>query len=283
MLEGHSFAPNAERHFVFRIGDRAVSAQQTPRQNDILAALPLEDYERLLPNLEFVPLPEGCTVHGAADREGYLYFITAGIVSRLYLTENNSFTELATTGSEGVVGIGSFLGGGSSVGQSLVVSAGHAYRVPANLLQDEFEHHGRLLQLLLRYTQALIAQVAQIAACNRHHSLKQQLSRWILSCLDRLPSNELAVTQELIAHMLGVRREGITVAAGKLQREGLIQYARGHIVVLDRPRLEAQACECYAVVKREYDRLLDPQNTRRNSVVHDTGHPYRMEWSHRRC
>ena len=235
---------------------RAPSAPHTPRQNQLLAALPLEDYARLLPELVPVPLPLGSNVHRAGDQEKYLYFLTAGIVVRFCVTQDGASAEIAITGSEGVIGVASFLGGESTPNQAVVLSPGYAYRLAADLLKNEFEHDGPLPHLLLRYTQALITQTGQIAVCNRHHSLEQQLCRWILSCLDRLPSNELNMTQELIASMLGVRREGVTEAAGKLKKAGLINFSRGHITVLDRPQLEAQVCECYAVVKREYDRLL---------------------------
>jgi len=201
-------------------------------------------------------LPLGRTVHRAGDLEKYLYFLTAGIVSRFCATKNGASAECALTGSEGVIGVASFLGGAGTPCGAVVLSAGYAYRLEAELLKDEFEHGGPLAHLLLLYTQALLTQTGQIAVCNRLHSLEQQLCRWLLSSLDRLPSNELAVTHELIAHELGVRREGVTEAAGRLQKAGLIHYARGHIAVLDRPGLEAQACECYAVIKREYDRLL---------------------------
>jgi CRP-like cAMP-binding protein len=274
MLEQHSFRPYPETRFACRDRMYGMSAQHTPRQNHLLAALSLADYERLLPDLELVPLPLGWTIHGAGDREKYLYFLTTGIVSRFYVTANGASAEFAVTGSEGVIGVASFLGGESTPSQAVVLSAGFAYRLRADLLKDEFEHNGPLPQLLLRYIQALIAQAGQIAVCNRHHSLKQQLCRWILSCLDRLPLNELAATHELIAHMLGVRREGVSEAAGKLQKAGLIHTSRGHIAVLDRPQLEAQACECYAVVKREYDRLLRPQDTIGNAGVHDTCRQY---------
>src|SRR5450830_799961 len=260
MLGLHSFPPYPETRVASRDGKRAVSAGHTPRQNHLLAALPLEDYERLLPDLELVPLPLGWTVHRAGDREKYLYFLTAGIVSRFYVMQNGASAEFAVTGSKGVIGVASFLGGESTPNQAVVLNPGYAYRLRADVVKNEFEHDGPLRRLLLRYTQALIAQIAQTAVCNRHHSLEQQLCRLILSNLDRLPSNELTMTQELIAHMLGVRREGVTEAAGKLQQAGLIHYSRGHITVLDRPRLEAQVCECYAVVKREYDRLL-PRRT----------------------
>ena len=199
-------------------------------------------------------MPLGCTVHGAGEREKHLYFLAAGIVSRVFVTENGASAEFALTGREGVIGVASFLGGESTPSEAVVLSAGYAYRLGAIALQNEFEHDGALSHLLLRYTQALIAQTGQIALCNRYHSLEQRLCRWILSCLDRLPSNELTVTQELIAEMLGVRRVGVTEAVGRLQAAGLIHCSRGHIAVLDRPRLEARVCECYAVVRRTYDR-----------------------------
>jgi CRP-like cAMP-binding protein len=256
MLGKHSFRPYPQTRFASSDRERPVSTPQTPRQNRLLAGLPLEDYGRLLPDLEPFPLPSGWTVHRAGDREKYLYFLTAGIVSRFYVTENGASTEFAVTGREGVIGVASFLGGDSTPSQAVVLSAGYAYRLGADLLKSEFEHDGPLPRLLLRYTRALIRQTAQIAVCNRHHSLQQQLARWILSCLDRLPSHELMMTQELIAAMLGVRREGVTEAAGKLQKAGLIHCGRGHIAVLDRPQLEARACECYAAIKRQYERLL---------------------------
>jgi CRP-like cAMP-binding protein len=237
----------------------------------------VEDYERLLPDLEPVPLPLGWTVHRAGDREQYLYFLTAGIVSRFYVMENGASAHFAITGSEGVIGVTSFLGGESTPSQAVVLNAGYAYRLGAALLKNEFERDGPLARLLLRYTQALLCQTGQIAVCNRHHTLEQQLCRWLLSSLDRVPSNELTMTQELIAHMLGVRREGVTEAAGKLQQAGLIHYSRGHIAVLDRPRLEARVCECYAVVKREYDRLLRPKNTMDSARVHGRCRQYRTE------
>jgi CRP-like cAMP-binding protein len=251
-----------------------VSAHHTPEQNRLLAALPPEDYERLLPHLEPVPLPLGWTIHGPDDREERLYFLTAGIVSGFYVAANGASAEFAVTGSEGVVGIASFLGGKSTPNQALVLSAGYAYRLEPDLLESEFEHNGPLPCLLLRYTQALIAQTGQIAVCNRHHSLEQQLCRWILSCLDRLPSNGITITQDLIADMLGVRRESVTYAAGKLRKAELIQYSHGQITVLDRPRLEARACECYAVVKREYERLLPPVHASVDAGVRGTRRPY---------
>jgi CRP-like cAMP-binding protein len=237
-------------------GKPAVSVQHTPRQNHLLAALPLDDYEHLLPDLEPVPLPPGWTIHAAGVREKYVYFVTSGFVSRVCVAENGSSTECAGTGNEGVIGVAVFLGGESTPCQAEVLTVGHAYRARADLLKNEFQHSAPLRHLLLRYTWAMMAQAGQIAACNRHHTLEQRLCRWILSSLDRLSSSELALTQERIAHVLGSRREGITEAAVKLQKAGLIRYCRGHIAVLDRPRLEARACECYAVTRRENDRLL---------------------------
>jgi CRP-like cAMP-binding protein len=252
----HPLRPGPQTRFAFGDKKPSVPVPRTPRQNHLLAALPRQDYERLLPDLEPFPLPLGWVVHDAGKREKYLYFLTAGIVSRFYVTESGAPAEFAVTGNEGVIGIASFLGGESTPSQAMVLSAGYSYRLRADRLKQEFEHDGPLPRLLLRYTQALIGQIGQIAACKRYHSLEQRLCRWILSCLDRLPSNELTLTQDLIAQMLGVRRESISEAAGKLQWAGLIHHSRGHIAVRDRTQLEARACECYAVVKREYDRLL---------------------------
>jgi CRP-like cAMP-binding protein len=256
MLDAHSFQPNPKTRFAPMGGRRAVPGLHTPRQNRLIAALPVEDYERLLPDLELVSLPLGLSVHRAGDREQYLYFLTEGIVSRFYMTENGASAESALTGREGVIGIAAFLGGESTPSRAVVLSAGYAYRVGADLLKSEFKHGGALSHLLLRYTQALITQIAQTVACNRHHTVEQQLCRWLLLSLDRLPSNTLTMSQKLIANMLGVRREGVTEAAGHLQTAGLIHYHRGHITVLDRPKLEKRVCECYAVVKKETDRLL---------------------------
>jgi CRP-like cAMP-binding protein len=255
-----SFQLYPETRFASMDRTRGASAQPTARQNHLLAALPLEDYARLLPYLEPVALPLGWTVRRAGNRERYLYFLTAGIVSHFYVMENGASAHFALTGSEGAIGVASFLGGESMPSHAVVLSPGYAYRLGADLLKSEFEHNGLLSHLLLRYTQALITQMVQTAACNRHHSVEQQLCRWILASLDRVSSNGLAMSQELIANMLGVRRESVTEAAGRLQKTGLIHYSRGHISVLDRPLLEAQACECYAVVKREYDRLLPAQD-----------------------
>ena len=256
MLERHSFHPSPETRSASWDRERAVSALHTPRQNHLLAALPGEDYGRLFPDLEPVRLPLGRTVHRAGDLEKYLYFLTAGIVSRFCATKNGASAECALTGSEGVIGVASFLGGAGTPCGAVVLSAGYAYRVGADLLKSEFKHGGALSHLLLRYTQALITQIAQTVACNRHHTVEQQLCRWLLLSLDRLPSNTLTMSQKLIANMLGVRREGVTEAAGHLQTAGLIHYHRGHITVLDRPKLEKRVCECYAVVKKETDRLL---------------------------
>ena len=231
-------------------------APYTPKQNHLLGALPEADYQRLLPNLEHVPLELGWALYESGGEQGYVYFPTASIVSLLYVMEDGSSAEIAVVGNEGVVGVALFMGGESTPSRAVVQSAGYAYRLRGSVLKAEFERGGRLQVLLLRYTQALITQMAQTAVCNRHHSVEQQLCRWLLLSLDRLPSNELTMTQELIANMLGVRREGVTEAAGKLQAAGMIQYSRGKITVLDRPKLEARVCECYAVVKRETDRLL---------------------------
>ncbi len=229
-----------------------------PRDNLILDQLPVADYERLLPHLEQVPLELGRALYEPGSHQSYVYFPTTSIVSLLYVMEDGSSAEIAVIGKDGLVGIALFMGGESTPSRAVVQSAGHGYRLRAGVLKTEFGQGGELQHLLLRYTQALITQMAQTAVCNRHHSVEQQLCRWLLLSLDRLPSNKLSMTQELIANMLGVRREGVTEAAGKLQEAGLIEYKRGAITVLDRPRLEAKVCECYAVVKREYDRLFPP-------------------------
>ena len=231
-------------------------ARLSPRDNYLLAALQPVDRDRLLPHLEILPLPLGWAVYESGDMQDYVYFPTSSIVSLLYVMEDGSSAEIAIVGNEGVVGIALFMGGESTPSRAVVQSAGHGYRLKASVLKNEFRQGGDLQHLLLRYTQALITQMAQTAVCNRHHSVEQQLCRWLLLSLDRLSANELAMTQELIANMLGVRREGVTEAAGRLQAAGLIHYSRGKISVLDRPRLEMRVCECYAVVKREYDRLL---------------------------
>jgi len=228
----------------------------TPKANRLLAALPEEDYQKLLPFLEHVALPLGMAVYESGAKQGHVYFPTSSIVSLLYVLADGASAEIAVTGSEGLVGIALFMGGETTPSRAVVQSAGHGYRLSAAVLKKEFEGGGALQHLLLRYTQALITQMTQTAVCNRHHAVDQQLCRWLLLSLDRLSGNELAMTQELIANMLGVRREGVTEAAGKLQAEGLIRYSRGHITVPDRRQLEARVCECYFVVKKEYDRLL---------------------------
>jgi CRP-like cAMP-binding protein len=232
------------------------SAQHSPLQNRLLARLPAADYERLLPHFERVSLTLGSALYESGSAQGFVYFPTDSIVSLLYVMEDGASAEIAVVGNEGVVGLALFMGGETTPSRAVVQSAGDAYRLRAGVLKSEFSRGGELQHLLLRYTQALITQMAQTAVCNRHHSVEQQLCRWLLLSLDRLPANELTMTQELIANMLGVRREGVTEAAGKLQDAGLIRYSRGRITVLDRPKLEARVCECYAVVKREYDRLL---------------------------
>ena len=227
-----------------------------PRQNRLLAAIPDSEWTRWVPHLEPVTLPLGKALYESGARLSYVYFPTTAIVSLLYVMEDGASAEIAVVGREGIVGISLFMGGDSTTNRAIVQSAGRGFRLKANLMLQEFNRAGPVLHLLLRYTQALITQMAQTAVCNRHHSLDQQLCRWLLLSLDRLDSNDLVMTQELIANMLGVRREGVTEAAGQLQKAGLIRYQRGHITVLDRDGLEARTCECYAVVKKEYDRLL---------------------------
>jgi CRP-like cAMP-binding protein len=225
-------------------------------QNHLLAALPQAEWLRWQPQLEAVDLPLGMVLHESGRPMSHVYFPTTAIVSLLYVMEDGASAEIAVVGSEGIVGISLFMGGESTPSRAVVQSAGKGWRLSSRTIKEEFNHSGPVMHLLLRYTQALITQMAQTAVCNRHHSLDQQLCRWLLLSLDRLSTNELAMTQELIANMLGVRREGVTEAALKLQAAGLIRYARGHITVTDRPGLEARTCECYAVVKKEYDRLL---------------------------
>jgi CRP-like cAMP-binding protein len=234
----------------------AAPGRQIPQRNHLLAALPASDYERLVPHLELIPLKLGEVLYEPGVQLRYVYFPTTSIVSLLYVMEDGASAEIAIVGNEGILGISLFMGGETTPSRAVVQSAGYGYRLKAQLLKDEFQRFGPMLHLLLRYTQALITQMAQTAVCNRHHSVDQQLCRWLLLSLDRLASNELSMTQELIANMLGVRREGVTEAAGKLQDAGLISYRRGRITVLDRPGLEARSCECYEVVKKELDRLL---------------------------
>jgi CRP-like cAMP-binding protein len=227
-----------------------------PRQNRLLAALPAADYQRLQSHLTPIPLQLGAALYESGVEMRYLYFPTNSIVSLLYVLADGASAEIAVVGNEGVVGVSLFMGGETTPSRAVVQSAGYGYRLLGQVAKDEFIRGGAMQHLLLRYTQALLTQMAQTAVCNRHHSLDQQLCRWLLLSLDRLSANELIMTQELIANMLGVRREGVTEAAGNLQDSGLIQYSRGRITVLDRPGLEARTCECYAVVKRECDRLL---------------------------
>lgn len=231
-------------------------ATQDPKENQLLAALPAAEWERWLPDLELVEMPLGEVLYESGRTLAHVYFPIDAIVSLLYVMENGASAEIAVVGNEGVIGISLFMGGGSTPSRAVVQSAGSGYRLSAGNIKDEFNRSGPVMHLLLRYTQALITQMAQTAVCNRHHSLDQQLCRWLLLSLDRLNGNQLVMTQELIANMLGVRREGVTEGALKLQSAGLIKYARGRITVLDRPGLEARTCECYAVVKKEYDRLL---------------------------
>ena len=227
-----------------------------PRTNQLLAALPLAEWQRWQPQLEAVELPLGQVLYESGSTLGHVYFPTTAIVSLLYVMQNGASAEIAVVGREGIVGVALFMGGESTPSRAVVQSAGHGFRLNAKAVKLEFEASPAVMHLLLRYTQALITQMAQTAVCNRHHSLDEQLCRWLLLSLDRLSGSELNMTQELIANMLGVRREGVTEAALKLQKAGLIQYSRGRILVLDRPGLEQRSCECYAVVKKEYDRLL---------------------------
>ncbi|MCD6004644.1 MULTISPECIES: Crp/Fnr family transcriptional regulator [Halomonadaceae] len=226
------------------------------KQNALLGLLPQNDLTNLLPHLEKVTLTLGQSLSEPGQQMSHVYFPLDSIVSLLCVMENGASTEIAIVGYEGIVGVSLFMGGETTPSRAIVQSAGHAYRLKGQLLKNEFYRAGAMQRLLLRYTQALLTQMAQTAVCNRHHSVDQQLCRWLLLSIDRLPGNELVMTQELIANMLGVRREGVTESAGKLQKAGLISYYRGHIKVIDRLGLEARVCECYSVVKREYDRLL---------------------------
>jgi CRP-like cAMP-binding protein len=227
----------------------------SPEQNRILDALPLAERERLFPHLKLVPMPLGMVLYESGDRLRHIYFPTDSIVSLLYVMADGASAEIAVVGNDGAIGVALFMGGETTTNRAIVQSAGSAYRLTGRRLKHEFGRHGEMLHILLRYTQALITQMAQTAVCNRHHSVDQQLCRWLLLSLDRLGSNELNMTQELIANMLGVRREGVTDAAGKLQKLGVITYSRGRITVVDRSRLEQLSCECYSVVKKETDRL----------------------------
>lgn len=239
----------------------------SPSQNHILASLPAAEFELLAAHLELVPMPLGEILYEPGGQMQHAYFPTTAIVSLHYVIESGASVETAGVGNEGVVGISLFMGGNTTPSSAVVQTAGHGYRLQGKLLKQEFNRAGIMQRLLLRYTQALITQMMQTAACNRHHSVEQQLCRWLLLTLDRLPSNELIMTQELVASMLGVRREGITEAAGNLQSAGFISYRRGHITVLERSGLETRACECYAVVKKELNRLLSDVRYRQGIVA----------------
>ena len=233
-----------------------MSSVQTPKQNHLLAALPAAEFERVAKQLELVPMPLGHVLYEPGGQLQHCYFPTSAIVSLHYVLESGASAEIAGVGNEGVVGVSLFMGGDTTPSSALVQAAGHAYRLERRLLKQEFDRVGPVFRLMLLYTQALITQITQTAVCNRHHSVEQQLCRWLLATLDRIPSGQLVMTQELVASMLGVRREGITEAAGKLQLAGFIRYRRGHLSVLDRAGLESRSCECYAVVKKEFTRLL---------------------------
>jgi CRP-like cAMP-binding protein len=242
-----------------------MSLPHNPNQNHLLAALPEAEFDRLAPHLQLVPMLLGETLYEPGGQLQHVYFPTTAIVSLLYNLESGSSAGIAGVGNEGILGISLFMGGDTTPSSAVVQTAGHGYRLQAKLLKEEFSRGGLVQRLLLRYTQALVTQMFQTAACNRHHSIEQQLCRWLLLTLDRLPSNDLIVTQELVASTLGVRREGITEAAGKLQRAGFIRYRRGHISVLERSGLETHACECYAVVKKEFGRLLSDVRYRQST------------------
>ena len=239
---------------------------QNPSQNHLLAALPAAEFEPLNAHLELVPLRLGDMLYEPGEQLTHAYFPTTAIVSLHYVTESGASSESAGVGNEGVVGISLFMGGNTTSSSAVVQTAGHAYRIERRYLKQEFDRAGLFQRLLLRYTQALMTHMSQTAVCNRHHSVEQQLCRWLLLTLDRLPTNELVMTQELVASMLGVRREGITEAAGNLQREGMISYRRGHISVLNRDGLESSACECYDVVKKELHRLLSDVKYRQDDA-----------------
>jgi CRP-like cAMP-binding protein len=244
-----------------------MTAPPNPSQNHLLAALPPAEFDALATHLEWVAMPLGKILYEPGEKLQHAYFPTTSIVSLHYVMESGATAETAGVGNEGVVGVSLFLGGETTSSTAVVQTAGHAYRLEGKLLKEAFNRAGLMQRLLLRYIQALLTQTAQMAACYRHHSLEQQLCRWLLLTLDRMPTNELVMTQELIASMLGVRREGITEAAGNLQRAGLISYRRGHIAVLDRHGLEAHTCECYAVVKKELARLLPDEQYRQISTT----------------
>jgi CRP-like cAMP-binding protein len=235
-----------------------VPSTHSPQRNQLLAALSEQEYDHIYPSLKLVSMPLGTVLHESGDLLSHVYFPTDCIVSLLYVLENGASAEISLVGNEGLIGIAVFMGGETTPNRAIVQSAGHAYSLPAPLLKAVFHRSGEMQLLLLRYTQALITQMAQTAVCNRHHSVDQQLCRWLLLSMDRIEGNELAMTHELIANMLGVRREGVSEAAGKLQDQGAIRYVRGKVTVLDRPKLEALSCECYAVMRKETERLRAP-------------------------
>jgi len=243
----------------------SMSSKNDPNQNLLLASLLDSEYERLSPHLELIAMPLGDVLYESGAKLAYVYFPTSSIVSLHYLLENGGSSEMAGVGKEGIVGVSLFMGGNSTPSRAIVQTAGHGYRLPARFLLEEFNRAGPAMRLLLRYTQALLTQMAQTSVCNRHHSVEQQLCRWLLLTIDRLPRMDLTMTQELIANMLGVRREGVTEAAGRLQSYGYISYRRGHITVLDRKGLEQGVCECYDVVRKEFARLLSDTPQRQES------------------
>jgi CRP-like cAMP-binding protein len=246
------------------------SSIHDPNRNHLLAALLDAEFDRLAPHLELIPMLLGDVLYESGGKLQYVYFPITSIISLQYLLENGGSSEIAGVGNEGVLGISLFMGGDTTPSRAVVQTGGHGYRLKSHILMEEFNRAGPVLRLLLRYTQALITQMSQTAVCNRHHSVEQQLCRWLLLTLDRLPSSELTMTQELIANMLGVRREGVTEAAGKLQGDGFIRYRRGHISVTDRVGLEGRVCECYEVVKKEFARLLSDVRNRQGGLT--TGH-----------
>ncbi len=243
-----------------------MSSKNDPNQNHLLAALLDAEFDRLSPHLELVAMPLGDVLYESGGKLSYAFFPTTSIISLHYLLENGGSSEIAGVGNEGVLGVSLFMGGNTTPSRAIVQTGGHGYRLPAHVLMEEFNRGGQVMRLLLRYTQALLTQMAQTAVCNRHHTVEQQLCRWLLLTLDRLPRTDLTMTQELIANMLGVRREGVTEAAGRLQGYGYISYRRGHISVLDRAGLERDVCECYAVVKKEFARLLSDVRHRQEGI-----------------
>jgi CRP-like cAMP-binding protein len=247
-----------------------MSSMQDPNHNHLLAALLDAEFDRLSPHLELIPMKLGDVLYESGAKQRFVFFPTTSVISLHYLLENGGSSEIAGVGNEGVLGISLFMGGNSTPSRAVVQSGGYGYRLPAHFLMEEFNRAGPVMRLLLRYTQALLTQMSQTAVCNRHHSVEQQLCRWLLLTLDRLDSNDLTMTQELIANMLGVRREGVTEAAGRLQARGFISYRRGHITVLDRKGLERDVCECYFVVRKEFARLLSDVRNRQVVAVEDS-------------